>query len=76
MSEHRFSRFFSVRRQSLAAATTATTAPTAVPTAFVAAPAVSAPPQAFMAEVYRVAYAAALAKVIARRRCSAPFSLN
>lgn len=53
----------------------ASAAGTAGALAFIPVPAAAAVPPA-MAQVYRLAYEAALARVIARRRCFAPFSLN
>jgi hypothetical protein len=75
MSAHRFRDQFPARPPAVGATAAPKAAPT-TPAAFVAVPAVPAAPPAFMAEVYRMAYAAALARVIARRRCFAPFSLN
>jgi hypothetical protein len=69
MSEHRFRRHLGPHSQKAPGPATAVLAPPGfVP--------VAALPQSVIAEVYRIAYAAALARVIARRRCSAPFSLN
>lgn len=72
MSEHRFRRYFQARRPVPVAASAAGTAGAL---AFIPVPAAAAVPPA-MAQVYRLAYEAALARVIARRRCFAPFSLN
>jgi len=71
MSQHRF-------REQLAARhpVAVVTAPAAQTSGgFVPVPAAAAMPAA-MAEVYRLAYEAALARIAARRRCFAPFSLN
>lgn len=57
----------------MAAAAPANSAAAAV--AFMPVPSAATMPPA-MAQIYRMAYEAALARVVARRRCFAPFSLN
>ena len=71
MSEHRFRQQLSSRRP----VAVASPAPAAAAVAFMSVPAQS-PVHAAMAEVYRLAYEAAIARIAARRRCFAPFSLN
>ena len=66
MSEHRFRGHFEPNGTIAAPPATAE---------FVAAPSVP-PAAAATAEVYRLAYEAAIARVVARRRCFAPFSTN
>ena len=72
MHAHRFRHAAGFRRT----ASVATNAIPAAPAAAGFAVAVAAAPTPAVAELYRRAYEAALARVVARRRCSAPFSLN
>ena len=79
MSEHRFRnqlrRLPARGRVAVAAATGETPSKPAPSPSFVAVPTLPVVPAA-MAHVYRLAYEAALARIVARRRCFAPFSVN
>ncbi len=79
MSRHRFRdqlRDLPVRgRVAVAASSNAGPVNNGPASGFVAVPTLPVVPAA-MAQVYRLAYEAALARIVARRRCFAPFSLN
>lgn len=70
MSRHRFREQLSGPGPGAVASGSAASSP-----GFAPVPVAVAMPAA-MAEVYRLAYEAALARIAARRRCFAPFSLN
>lgn len=70
MSRHRFREQLSGTGPAAVASTPAAPSP-----GFAPVPVAVVMPAA-MAEVYRLAYEAALARIAARRRCFAPFSLN